>query len=386
MNIIRINNVLVITTDEGTQYKTTNCTDEFYQAAMACLVTKNEEGLKRLFYPTYDKVVTLQNGIENSQYITKRGNSLYIDSISKLTVPQDFAEAVFKAEQDGDEDKIKAYLNFWTLLSLNPDSRVRDNIFWFLNRWGMVISQSGLIVGYRNVDIKHEGCKYSSGMIAYITREYAYVRYKLKKNPANYLICKNDLGEYVRCKADGNGCNMLTEIGNLAEIYKNICESQGDTATVYTDHYTHSFEIRMGQVVQMERKTCDAEQEHDCSRGLHVGGKDWLEKNYFGDVGIRVLVNPADIVAVPTQSNYGKLRTCAYYPVNVVEYDAEGHVKDQGIESGFEDDFIEQICYAGEVNNVDTGNYTLNIPDMPGIDKENMIEQLRQMAIEHGRN
>lgn len=267
MNIIRINNVLVITTDEGTQYKTTNCTDEFYQAAMACLVTKNEEGLKRLFYPTYDKVVTLQNGIENSQYITKRGNSLYIDSISKLTVPQDFAEAVFKAEQDGDEDKIKAYLNFWTLLSLNPDSRVRDNIFWFLNRWGMVISQSGLIVGYRNVDIKYEGCKYSSGMIAYITREYAYVRYKLKKNPANYLICKNDLGEYVRCKADGNGCNMLTEIGNLADMYKNICESQGDTATVYTDHYSHSFEIRMGQVVQMERKTCDAEQEHDCSRG-----------------------------------------------------------------------------------------------------------------------
>lgn len=98
------------------------------------------------------------------------------------------------------------------------------------------------------------------------------------------------------------------------------------------------------------------------------------------------MVNPADIVAVPTQSDYGKLRTCAYYPINVVEYDAEGHVKDQGIESGFEDDFIEQICYAGEVNNVDTGNYTLNIPDMPGIDKENMIEQLRQMAIEHGRN
>lgn len=386
MNIIRINNVLVITTDEGTQYKTTNCTDEFYQTAMTCLVIKNEEGLKRLFYPTYDKVVTLQNGIENSQYITKRGNSLYIDSISKLTVPQDFAEAVFKAEQDGNEDKIKAYLNFWTLLSLNPDSRVRDNIFWFLNRWGMVISQSGLIVGYRNVDIKYEGCKYSSEMIAYTTREYAYVRYKLKKNPANYLICKNDLGEYVRCKADGNGCNMLTEIGNLAEIYKNICESQEDTATVYTDHYTHSFEIRIGQVVQMERKTCDAEQEHDCSRGLHVGGKDWLEKNYFGDVGIRVLVNPADIVAVPTQSDYGKLRTCAYYPINVVEYDADGHVKDQGIESGFEDDFIEQICYAGEVNNVDTGNYTLNIPDMPGIDREDMIEQLRQMAIEHGRN
>ena len=32
------------------------------------------------------------------------------------------------------------------------------------------------------------------------------------------------------------------------------------------------------------------------------------------------------IVAVPTQSDYGKLRTCAYYPINVVEYDADGIV------------------------------------------------------------
>ena len=384
MNILKINNVLVITMDDGTQYKTTNCTDEFYQKALQCV--HDELALKRLFYPDYDKCMTLKEGIDNSNYITKRGNSLYIDSISKLTVPQDFAEELFKAEQEGDEDKITAYLNFWTLLSLNPDSRVRDNIFWFLNRWGMVISKSGLIVGYRNVDIKREGCIYSSDMIAYITREYAYVKYKLKKNPANYVICKNDYNEYVRCIKNGAVCNMLTEVGNLNDIYESICSSQGNAATVYTDHYTHTFEIRMGQVVQMERKSCDAEQENDCSRGLHVGGKDWLTKNYFGGVGIRVLVNPADIVAVPTQSDYGKLRTCAYYPINVVEYDNEGHVKDQGIESGFEDDFISQICYAGEVNNVDTGNYVLNIPDIPEIDRTEMIENLRLMALEHGRN
>lgn len=108
-------------------------------------------------------------------------------------------------------------------------------------------------------------------------------------------------------------------------------------------------------------------------------------KNYFGGVGLRVLVNPADIVAVPTQSDYGKLRTCAYYPINVIEYDNNGHVIDDDIESGFEDDFINQICYSGEKNNDDPNAYVLNIPDLPEFDKAQMIENLRQLALERGR-
>jgi hypothetical protein len=116
-----------------------------------------------------------------------------------------------------------------------------------------------------------------------------------------------------------------------------------------------------------------------------VGGKDWLTKNYFGGTGLRVLVNPADIVAVPTQSDYGKMRTCAYYPINVIEYDADGHVIDDDIESGFEDDFIDQICYTGEKNEHDPNQYVLNIPDTPEFGREDVMESLRQIAIRNGR-
>jgi hypothetical protein len=265
MNILRINNSLIVTLDDGTQFKTEKCTDDFMVSVMASL--QDVEALIRLFNPEYGKMKNLVDGIEGSKYITRRGNSLYIDSISKLTVPQDFAEAFIQAERDGDQDKITAYLNFWTLLSLNPDSRVRNNIFWFLKRWGMVISKSGLIVGYRNVDIKREGTKYPSCLVAYVTREWAYVRYKLKKNPADYAVIVDSFGEYGRTKAVGPQSSLTVEVGNLATLYNDIVANQGNIAPIYTDHYSHTFEIKIGQIVQMERLTCDAEQEHDCSRG-----------------------------------------------------------------------------------------------------------------------
>ena len=73
----------------------------------------------------------------------------------------------------------------------------------------------------------------------------------------------------------------------------------------------------------MPRNKCDSVQENSCSRGLHVAGKSWLTSNYFGDTALMVLVNPADVVAVPPIDNYGKMRTCAYYPVSIVEFDKE---------------------------------------------------------------
>lgn len=382
MNIIRVNDLLLVTLNDGRQLKTDHCTDEFLQDVMENM--ENEERLISLFCPDYDKKKHLVDGIAESKYITQRGNSLYIDSISPLSLPQDFAEAFVQAERSGEEDKITAYLNFWTLMSLNPDSRVRNNIFWFLQRWGMTISKSGLIVGYRNVDIKYEGKIYPSDLIAYVTREWAYTKYKAKKSPTNFAVMKDNTGEYYRTSMDSISI-MDTYVGNLEDLYTKIITSHGDTSTVYTDVYTHTFEIKLGQVVSMERKQCDAEQEHDCSRGLHVGGKDWLSKNYFGEVGLRVLVNPADIVAVPTQSDYGKFRTCAYLPINVVEYDEDGHIKDADIDSGFEWDFLQQICYSGEVATNDDYHYSITIPDTPEFNREKIMDNLYELALSYGR-
>ena len=162
-------------------------------------------------------------------------------------------------------------------------------------------------------------------------------------------------------------------------MYKQL--SDVEISTVYTDGYTGKFEIKLGEIVSMPREKCDSVQENSCSRGLHVAGKTWLKENYFGEVGLMVLVNPADVVAVPPVDDYGKMRTCAYYPVSIVEFDKNGDIIDTEIEDGFEDDFIDKICYSGLINNNDINPYFVTIPDIPELDKSKINNRLLEMAI-----
>ena len=68
---------------------------------------------------------------------------------------------------------------------------------------------------------------------------------------------------------------------------------------IYTDHHSHTFRIKIGEMVTMSRKNCDCDSSVSCSRGLHIGGKGWLKQNYYGNTGLACLINPADVVAVP---------------------------------------------------------------------------------------
>lgn len=381
MNILRIQSSLVLTLDDGTMFSTNKCTDEFQEAVLKNL--NNRQALIELFEPDFAEATLLNEGLRNSKVITVEGESAYIKSISELTLPQDFAKRVLEAEQAGDEDKLTAYLNFWTLLSLNPDSRVRNNLFWFLNRWGMTLSKSGLIVAYRNADIKQEGIQFNQELTRFVSQQYMTTKYN---NPSQlndmwviqqgetFAVCVEWYLDTVTQPED------VVVFGKLTELYNTLCNDSSDLTTVYTDHHSHSFEIRLGHVVSMPREKVDSNQHHTCSTGLHVGAKGWLERNYYGSVGMKVLVNPADVVAVPPEDNYGKMRTCAYYPISVIDYDKDGHIKDDGIESGFEDDFINKICYTGEVNNEDNDNYKLTIPCVAELNRELIYENLKKLA------
>lgn len=79
--------------------------------------------------------------------------------------------------------------------------------------------------------------------------------------------------------------------------YRNVDKTSKEG--VYTDHYSKSTTIKIGEVVTIPREQCDCNSNTECSRGLHCASAKWLKKNYFGSVGLACLVNPADVVAVP---------------------------------------------------------------------------------------
>lgn len=378
MNLFRLHDCLIVTLDDGTQFVNENCDEEFYKKVLDNLDDK--EALISLFNPNYHRNKLLVEGIANSKVISQVGNSLYIKSISELTLPQDFAEKILEAESNNEEDKLTAYLNFWTLLSLNPDSRVRNNLFWFLNRWGMTISKSGLVVGYRNVDIKTEGTQFSPALTKFVSQNYMLKSNTNSKEDLMKLYVSVDQYENFILVTEHEMTEELSILGNLYDLYNTIIKNNDELSTTFTDHHSHTFRIKLGHIVKMDRKKCDSVQEHTCSTGLHIGGKDWLRQCYFGEIGLKCLVNPADVVGIPPLDDYGKMRVCAYYPISIINYDEDGHVVDDGIDTGFEDDFIGQICYQGKINNEDVDNYQLVIPEINEIDKEKIYKNLRDIA------
>lgn len=391
MKISKIGKNLTVVLSDGTLLSNSECTDDLFQSIKDNL--ENEETIRNLLTP---KKLELEIEIEEkqkfydklrkSELLTTVGNSVYLTKVSELTLPQSLAEAIFKAEEDEDEELVQTYTNFWTLCCLNPDSRARTNLFWFLEKYGITISKSGLFVAYRNVDIKQEGTVFDTELTQAICVQYARIKFKSKKSPKKYTLYYNVDDNVKEYKVAQNhsisslkfqNCNNCV-VGNLKELYDSLSK---EGATVYTDNRTGKMNIVMGKPVSMPRSKCDSKQENTCSSGLHVASKEWLiGAGAFGKISILVLVNPADVVAVPPQDGYGKMRTCRYYPVKVIDDKSNLIDSDEEYDNGFEDDFMNQIIYSGEFNNEASFDHTLFIPEIPEISREKILNRLEDIA------
>ena len=310
--VIKVDNKVTVFLESGEIIEKEITEDEFDKVVEA----QTDEEVLKLLCPEYQKSIELHNNaltlvekIQKSKLLSMRGDVVYWEEVSCLSVPEELVKAIIKAEEEHNELKISTYRNFWTLMSLNPDERCRKNLFWFLQRYGMTISRCGFFVGYRNVDKTEE-------------------------------------------------------------------------ENVFTDHHSHTFKIRIGEMVIMDRDKCDTIQENTCSTGLHIGGRGWLKKNYFGDTGLACLVNPADVVAVPPYDDYGKLRTCAYLPMDIIHYDETSNVIPLDVEDGFDCSYVTKVIYEGTMGTKEDSTYKINIPEIPGITVESIQDKLLEIAKE----
>jgi len=115
------------------------------------------------------------------------------------------------------------------------------------------------------------------------------------------------------------------------------------------DCHTGKFVNNVGCVVEMSREECDANPDQTCSRGLHVAAFEYARG--FGRVLIEVKVNPRDVVAIPTDYNGQKMRTCRFEVVainaenaydgtelNTPLYDVDEDDEDGGYYDTYEED------------------------------------------------
>ena len=185
MKIIRVMDTVTVVLNNGEIISSSECTDEMFVNIYNNQTDENY--VKSILIPEFGNKQTLatekknlMEDLEYSQYLTAKGSSVYLLDISELSVPEDLVEAILLAEKEQDEELIQSYLNFWTLVSLNPDSRCRQNLFWFLNKYGMTISRSGLFVAYRNVKIKRAGVVIDPKLADFVSLSYARVKFVVK--------------------------------------------------------------------------------------------------------------------------------------------------------------------------------------------------------------
>ena len=89
----------------------------------------------------------------------------------------------------------------------------------------------------------------------------------------------------------------------------------------WKDIHSGTMDNSIGRVVKMDRTKVDDDPQHTCSSGLHVCADEYL-KGYATSDGHRTLVvevNPANVVAVPYDYNFSKMRVCEYRVLNEID-------------------------------------------------------------------
>ena len=272
-------------------------------------------------------------------------------------------------------------VNFWKLLMLNPDKHVRQSLFQFAERFSFPITDKGYFIAYKSVAWKGESKK---DLALAIASEYIYKKasgqntdnihvytvddetvfvevgddceYKttdefvdslsktVEKKVPNFEVFQaiTELGDNLKdtwrydededCYYDSVIVTPeITYEGGLQNLYTSIIAGMDFDTPTFTDWHTRKSTIMLGEAVAMPREECDNDPNNTCSSGLHVGAPGYVagfggnsKTNYI----LACLVSPMNVVAVPYDYDFEKMRTCEYLPYAICKLNDDGSIRE----------------------------------------------------------
>lgn len=174
-----------------------------------------------------------------------------------------------------DVEDWKPLVAFQDKLDSNPNAHSRDQFYDFLTKYPITITEDGDVVLYKGLNRRGEQTGYY---------------YNENTNPTSDDEVRYP---YQSCSA---GPDTIVD----DEVQPNGRIKQGP-----------------GAVVEHPRSKVHFDPSRACSNGLHCGTYSYASG--FGSVVVRVLVNPRDVVNVPTHDH--KVRVCRYHVLDVAEHD-----------------------------------------------------------------
>lgn len=127
----------------------------------------------------------------------------------------------------------------------------------------------------------------------------------LRKNPSQNS--KNMLYEFLE-----KNHHPITPEGYFI-AYKKVTKQNGKLV----DSHTHTFDNSVGLTVVMDRKDVVEDKHTSCAPGLHVASWEYAQ-SFSGTVLIEVLVNPENVVSVPSDYKQQKMRCCEYTVIDII--------------------------------------------------------------------
>jgi hypothetical protein len=299
------------------------------------------------------RLKALQQGIKllaDLPDFTVEGNTVYLTGTSR-SMPQllveKFIEIVDRVSHEpsqdvfnvqlNNDDEYLAHKNFFMWCCLNPRAEVANELYRFLTENSFKITKQGFFVALRNVVTLHG----SPELVHFVSNAYNKVKAVWKKNPDYYTIflqdgeyklvhdanlttiethtstdCQecNGAGGWYDCDDEWEECNICngsgevepytysvevpvdhgTRIGGLTELYLDLPNREENR---FTDNWTRTFDIRVGQVVSMPKEECNWSTQDCATAGLHFAG---YTAPYVlcGDTTVMTLHNPMKVVGI----------------------------------------------------------------------------------------
>lgn len=299
------------------QVYTKQASDEEIAIATVHAQAQDYEELVNYLFPT-PKNLLLKPGF------WEENGSIYYKNI-KVSIPKVLADKFVQAQ----DEEFNRLIKFWGWLSLNPNPRSRENLYNWIEKNDVQLTNGGLMIHFRRVvNLNKKGRTNLSLFV-----EHTYNKLRKQKKSTKISVYRNE---------DNLGLNLKKGlyIGNLKEMYANVIKEEH----CFTDDYTRTWDYRIGKESRMDRSQGSEDDSIQCGPGFHSGSKDYGFRG-FGDTPIATLINPMDVLAVPKSSTI--LRACAHTPVAVLNSDCEW-IDDPQVHQRIDD------CYDAQVERLET--------------------------------
>lgn len=170
-----------------------------------------------------------------------------------------------------------------------------------------ILSDGSILPGMENLDVQMRA------LVAGMGSAEGVANFFIRLTDVKRQHAVADLLKFMR-----KGELPIADDGSIL-VYKRL--NRTSTEGVFVDCHSGNVKQRVGSIVFMDEALVDANRRNDCSNGLHVARRDYLN-SFSGNVCVLAKLAPEDVIAVP-HGDARKLRAKGYHII--AELSQEDH-------------------------------------------------------------